>query len=219
MQILKAAELKNERVTALLYGPPGIGKTTLLGSLKGRTLIIDADKGTSVLAGNKNVDIIRLDENLGVLTEALKYLQGKCGYDNVCVDTLSELMNGMLACYGREGKNDGVPSLADYGRANMKVMDYCRQFRSLPANVIFTAWEERVEIVARDGSKYHQVRPMIRDKIVDNICGLCDIVGQLAVSVKEGREGEHYVRLDGDMSVIAKDRVRKRAHCTFAEVI
>jgi phage nucleotide-binding protein len=78
MQILKAAELKNEKVTALIYGPPGIGKTTLLGSLPGKTLVIDVDKGTSVLSGNENVDVVRLNEDLSNLPEILKYLQTKC---------------------------------------------------------------------------------------------------------------------------------------------
>ena len=49
MQILKATDLTEGKLTALIYGTPGMGKTTLLGTLPGRTLIIDVDKGTSVL--------------------------------------------------------------------------------------------------------------------------------------------------------------------------
>ena len=60
MQILKAKDLKQDKITALFYAPPGLGKTTLLGMLPGKTLIIDVDRGTSVLAGNDSVDIIRL---------------------------------------------------------------------------------------------------------------------------------------------------------------
>ena len=37
MQILKAAELTNDKQTILLYAPPGFGKTTLLGTLPGKT--------------------------------------------------------------------------------------------------------------------------------------------------------------------------------------
>lgn len=49
MRIL-AAELEREKVTAFIYAPPGMGKTTLLGSLPGKTLIIDVDRGTSGFA-------------------------------------------------------------------------------------------------------------------------------------------------------------------------
>jgi phage nucleotide-binding protein len=218
VQILKASELKNEHVTALIYGPPGIGKTSLLGAIPGKTLIIDVDRGASVLAEKENVEVVRLEEDLGNLKDILDTLQKKCEYRNICVDTLSEFAEGMLAYFGRIGKNDGLPTLQDYGRVNLKLMDYCRQFRALPANVVFTAWEEHAEVIAVDGSKYTQTRPMIRNKVVDNVCGLCDLVGRIQISAAKGREGERFVMLEGNLSVVAKDRLKKRQWCRFEEV-
>ena len=215
MRILKASELKEEKVTALLYGPPGIGKTTFLGMLPGKTLIIDVDKGTSVLKGNKNVDIVRLGEDLKDLPIVLRELGAKCEYDNICIDSLSELERGMLAYFGRVGNNDGVPGLQDYGRVNYKLVDYCRQYRALDANVLFTAWEDRREIVAPTGEKYTQICPLLRDKVVDNVCGLCDIVGQIAVS----KEGERFIRLEGSQGLVAKDRLGKRKFLKFGEAV
>ena len=75
MQILRAMELSEEKLTALIYGAPGMGKTTLLGTLPGRTLIVDVDKGTSVLRGTSTADIIRLSEDLHEMPEVLKELQ------------------------------------------------------------------------------------------------------------------------------------------------
>jgi len=216
MQILKASELKQEKQTILLYAPPGFGKTTLLGTLPGKTLIIDVDRGTSVLQGNKNVDIVRLDENLSDLPKACEMLEKKNEYQNVCLDSLSELEKAMLTVYGREGKNDGAPEQGHYLKVQFKLADYCRRFRALPANVIFTAWEVQKEIIAQDGSKYTQARPMISDKSVDLICGLCDVVGQIIISSKDG---ERYVRLKGATTVVAKDRLKKRDFCKFEELI
>ena len=206
MHVLKAKELKEEKVTALVYGPPGIGKTSFLGALPGKTLIIDVDKGTSVLKGNENVDIVRLTEDLKDLPELLKELGKKCDYANVCIDSLSELERGMLAFFGRRGTNDGVPGLQDYGRVNYKLVDYCRQYRALDANIVFTAWEDRREIVAPTGEKYTQLCPLLRDKVVDNICGLCDVVGRVTVT----KEGERVVILEGSQGLVAKDRIKKR---------
>ena len=216
MQILKASELSDEKLTALIYSPPGMGKTTLLGGLPGRTLIVDVDKGTSVLKGVCNVDIIRLSEDLHELPEILKELQSKCEYDNVCIDSLSELERGMLAYFGRTGKLDGVPDLQAYNRTDFKIIDWCRQFRALPCNIFFTAWEYQKEITSPTGEKYSQARPMLRDKNTDNVCGLCDLVGQIVMTPKDG---ERYVRLEGTMGVIAKDRIRKRKYCKFDEVL
>lgn len=216
MQVLKPKELTTEKATCLIYGIPGMGKTTLLGMLPGKTLILDIDRGTRVLSDCENVDIVRVSEDLHEIAEILKELQKKCDYQNVAIDSLSELERGLLAYYGRQGKNDGVPGIQDYGRANIKIVDWCRQFRILPCNVFFTAWEEQEEIIAATGEKFTQARPLIRDKIVDNICGLCDIVGQIVTSAKDG---ERYVRLEGSNNAVAKDRIYKRQFCKFEELI
>lgn len=219
---MKTDSLKAPHVTALIYGPPGIGKTTLLGSLPGKTLIIDVDRGTSVLSDSRNssnIDIVRLGDDLKNLPEIISELRDGGGYQNICLDTLSELINAMLTYLGRVGKNDGVPSMADYGRVNMKLMDYCRQLRALPANVVFTAWAENAEITARDGTKYSQLRPSLRDKIADNVCGLCDLIGFIDVSVKDEHKGERFIRLEGDPGVVAKDRIAHRKFCKFDELI
>lgn len=214
MQILKAESLTTDKITALIYAPPGMGKTTLLGGLPGKTLIIDIDRGTSVLSGNPNVDIVRLSDDLHEMNEILSELKSKCEYQNVALDSLSELQQGMLAYLGRIGKNNGVPDMQAYGRVDIRIIDWCRQFRALPCNVFFTAWEIQKEIVLPSGEKTLQARPLIRDKIVDNICGLCDLVGQIVMS-----DNERYILLEGSTNVVAKDRLFKRKYCKFEEVL
>ena len=214
MQILKAESLTTDKITALIYAPPGMGKTTLLGGLPGKTLIIDIDRGTSVLSGNPNVDIVRLSDDLHEMNEILSELKSKCEYQNVALDSLSELQQGMLAYLGRIGKNNGIPDMQAYGRVDIRIIDWCRQFRALPCNVFFTAWEIQKEIVLPSGEKTLQARPLIRDKIVDNICGLCDLVGQIVMS-----DNERYILLEGSTNVVAKDRLFKRKYCKFEEVI
>ena len=216
MKILKAAEIKPENLSVLIYGAPGMGKTTLLGTLSGRTLIIDADKGTSVLAGSEDVDVVRISENIGEIPGILKELQSKCEYDNVCIDSLSELERAMLAYFGRTGNNRGVPGLQDYQRVDYYIIDWCRQMRSLPCNVIFTAWEKYAEITSPNGEKYTRASPMLRDKNVENICGLCDLVGRI---VTKAEDGERYVWLEGRAEAVAKDRIYKRRYCKFGELL
>ncbi len=216
MQILKATDITTEKISAVIYAPPGMGKTTLLGMLPGKTLVIDVDCGTVVLKGNPNVDIVKLDESLSGLKETLTYLQKKCEYDNVCIDSLSELERGMLTVYGRGGKNNGAPELAHYNQVQFKIMDYVRLYRALPANVIFTAWESLTELIHQSGEKYTQTHPMLAGKGSDSVCGLCHIVGRIMISPKDG---ERYVWLEGSPTVVAKDRIFKRKYCKLEDLL
>lgn len=216
MKIMKAIDIKAEKLSVMIYGAPGMGKTTLLGTLPGRTLIIDVDKGTSVLAGSKEVDVVRIGENIGEIPSILKELQEKCEYENVCLDSVSELERAMLAYFGRTGNNRGVPGLQDYQRVDYYIIDWCRQMRSLACNVILTAWEKYTEITTPTGEKYTRASPMLRDKNMENICGLCDLVGRI---VTNSDNGERYVWLEGKADIVAKDRIYKRRYCDFGEVL
>ena len=119
MKIMNCKDLKAENLTVLIYGVPGMGKTTLLGKQEGRTLIIDA----SVLTWNESVDVVRISENVGEMGTIMKELQSQYEYDIVCVDSLSELERAMLAYFGRTGNNKGVPSLQDYQRVDCYIID------------------------------------------------------------------------------------------------
>lgn len=216
MQVLNAANLKAGNHTVFLYGPPGVGKTTALGMLPGKTLIIDVDRGTDVLIGNKNVDIVRLDPELKTMSEILEELSAKCPYENVCLDSLSELERAMLGILGRTGRNGGAPELAHYNQVQFKLVDLCRRLRILPANIVLTAWEEYKEVVALDGTKYTQTRPLLSGKTAENVCGLCDIVGELVLSQKDN---SRYVRLTATPTLVAKDRIWKREFCKADELL
>ena len=216
MNIINAKDIQHQHLTVLIYGTPGMGKTTLLGNLKGYTLIVDVDKGTSVLIGNENVDVLRLSKGADELRQVINELNVKCDYDNVCIDSLSELEGSMLSELGRKGRNNGVPELGDYNRTDCFLIDWCREARNINANIFFTAWEKYTDLYLPSGEKVTAVRPMLRDKNIERVCGLCDIVGRIEVNRETG---ERIVWLEGTSRKIAKDRIFKRQACKFEEVI
>ena len=215
MNIINAKDIQHPHLTVLIYGTPGMGKTTLLGKLKGRTLIVDVDKGTSVLTGCENVDVLRLSENFREVPELVKQLTASCPYDNVCLDSLSELERAILTRLA-SGNNNGIPSQQDYGKVNHSMMNICRQLRNIKANIFFTAWEQYTEVIAPSGEKYSRIEPMIRDKNMNNVVGLCDIVGRLYV---DRESEERRVWLEARPNIVAKDRIFKRQWCSCEEVI
>lgn len=216
MESFKISELEETKKSVVLYAPSGHGKTTALGMLKGKTLIIDIERGTSVLRGSENdITVIRLSNDLTDLGKILDKLEVKNDFDNICIDSLSELEKSMLTVLGRTGKNNSAPELSHYNVVSFKLIDYCRRFRALDSNVIFTGWEQLVEHVNLDGSKYTKAKIMLSGKTSETITGLCDIVGRLEIDDK----GDRFINLTASATVTAKDRIDKRKNCKVEELI
>lgn len=237
MEILKLQTLtkKVRPFTALLYCPPGVGKTTALGLLAeraegGKTLIIDVDRTVTtalskgaVVKNIDNIDIIQIDiyhawdswsALLVQLDEWAK--QGKLdGYYNICVDNISELERCILSDLGNKGKNKGVPAQADYQYMQFKLVNSLRFLKSLNVNVVLTAWETVEQFTNPDGSSFSRVYPKCNSKIVDNICGLCDIVGKI-VAKPDGTRG---IVLEATQNIYAKNQYDNRKGCLVEDFI
>ena len=219
MKIMKCSEISLPRISALIYGVPGRGKTTLCGMLPGKTLIIDVDnRGINVLRGKTNVDYIPLREDLSDLKATLDELEklSPFPYDTLVIDSLSELEKNMLTVLGRSARNNGAPELAHYNQVQYKIADYVRRFRALPCNTVFTAWETAKEVTCRDGSKVQIFKPQLSGNTADCVCGLVDIVGRIEINPQNAHR---FVRLGGGFNVVAKDRLYKRDICEFPDLL
>jgi len=214
------SDIKDKKKVILLYGSPGTGKTTAIGKLKGKTLIIDVDEGAYVLdKKNKNIEIWTLEKDLSDLKNVFEDLEKKCPYDNICLDSISTLEKKMLTLYGRSGRNDGAPEMLHYSRTGFKLADYFNRLIDLPANIIITAWERKEEIIKKNGTKFNRVMPLLSGKTPEYIMGICGLVGHVEISEKEETAGERYIRLDKTEEIDAKDRYDKRIYCKVEDLI
>ena len=235
MDYPKLTDLVKEKhpFTALLYCPTGVGKTTALGLIaeksKGKTLILDVDRTVVTTLSKMEVvkDLSKIDvrpiDNVNTWSDwenALKELavlkkEGKLNYENICVDNISELERCILSDLGSQGKNKGVPAQADYQYMQFKLVNSLRFFKSLGVNVIWTAWETVEQFQNPDGSTYNRQYPKCSVKIVDNICGLCDIVGKI-IAKQDGTRG---IVLEATQNIYAKNQIDTRKGCLVEEFI
>lgn len=233
MQKLEELVAKKQPYTALFYCSTGVGKTTTAGLIaeksKGKTLILDVDRtiATSLGKGEIVKDISRIDirqiDNVHTWSDwesAMKELSelknsGNMDYENIVVDNISELERCILSDLGSQGKNKGVPAQADYQYMQFKLVNSLRFMKSLGANIIWTAWETYENYTMTDGTQYTRSYPKISAKIVDNICGLCDIVGKI-VAKQDGTRG---IVLEATQNVYAKNQIDNRKGCLVEEFI
>ena len=219
MQIKKATDIEQTKGTYLIYGAPGKGKTSTAKYFPGKTLILVIDRTSKVLRGEKNVDIVYIDNEDtwndwgNTLADLTTNYVGV--YDNVVVDNVSELERCILSSLGAEGKNNGVPSQGDYQYMQFRMVNSLRYMKNLDSNLIWTAWEEIDLWTDSDGSSYNIALPQINRKIRNNILGLCDVVGRLMVK----EDDERGFILKATDSTYAKNQLDNRSGCKQSELI
>lgn len=233
MQRLEELVAKKQPYTALLYCSTGVGKTTAVGLIaektKGKTLILDVDRTIATSLGKMEVvkDISRIDirqvDNVHTWNDWEKVLmelaemkkKGELPYETIAVDNISELERCILSDLGSQGKNKGVPAQADYQYMQFKLVNSLRFMKSLGVNVIWTAWETYENYTMPDGTQYTRSYPKISAKIVDNICGLCDVVGKIMAK----QDGTRGIILEATQNVYAKNQKDSRKGCLVEDFV
>ena len=226
LEIKKATELTQSNATFLIYGNPGVGKTTAIKYLPGKTLVLDIDRSSTVLKGEENIDVVEIDahniwkEWLDTVAELINNQSAYAEYDNLVVDNVSELFRASLANLGRDGKNKRVPEQSHYQQVDFTILDSLRGLQKLNKRLIFTAWETSDQWTTEGGQAFNRSMPDIRFKIFNNFIGLCDVVAQLVVSVdQKSDEVKRGYILQPTNSVFAKNRLDDRAGCKVEDLI
>lgn len=211
-----------------VYCAPGVGKSTFLGIIgeqsEGKTLVVSIDNTfVSTMAKDEvvhdfeRIDVEILDTSSGHKDERRQWVGGTwanweamCAYirehaaeyENICIDNVSELEKAILDDLGRQGKNNGVPSQADYQYMQFRLISSLRFLKSLGKNVYMTFWESTEPYIEPNGNQYTRSYPMVSKKIVDNICGLCDVVAKIIIN----KEGERGLVLEATQNIYAKNQ-------------
>lgn len=224
MEIIKATDISQNSYTYLIYGNQGIGKTSSLKYLPGKTLVIDVDKSSAVLAGEENIDITTIDTSdawaswnklASEIIENKKQIEET--YDNLVLDNVTELFRANLENLGKLGKNQGVPSMADYQKVDFLIMRAIRVLKSMNIRLVFTAWEKTDEYTSENGQTFNRAFPDLRNGIANNFMGLCDVIARLVVTKRNDERVLGFI-LQPQADVMAKNRLDNRAGCLVDEL-
>lgn len=224
MKIIKAKEITEPKHTYMIYANPGMGKTTSLKFIPGKKLVIDIDKSSSVLKGEDDIDIAEIDthniweEWMETVKELLTKPENFKEYDVIIVDNLSELFRATLSNLGRIGKNNRVPSQADYQRVDFTILDSLRALKNLNKTLVLTAWETTDQYQMENGQSFTRSMPDIRPKIVNNFMGLCDVVARLTVTKDENGNEKRGFILQPTNSIYAKNRLSDAKGCKVEDL-
>ena len=214
MQITNAKDITLDNSTYLIYANPGMGKTSTVKYLPGKTLYVPLDNTHSVLNGCDNIDIVAFNSHDAWASwqELIKWLANAdlSKYDNLVFDNISELTRSMLGNLGREGKNNRVPSMMNYQQIDFFIIDSVRFIQTLGKRVLITAWETTDKWELPSGQAVNRAYPDVRDKILNNLMGLCQVVGKLVIRQESQERG--FILQPTDY-IFAKNQLDDRKGC------
>lgn len=217
IKLSNAANIVKKNTAYLLYGNPGMGKTTTVKFLPGKTLLLDIDKTSHVLKGCDHIDILDIplkdtfDYWVKLMDEMPKIVKN---YDNIVIDNISELERCLLSDLGAKGKNKGTPAMGDYQHVQFLLPHSLRYLKNLNKTIILLAWEYPQRISDVDGNEYTQIMPQLQSKTVNVVCGLCDVVGRLMI-----KDTTRFYLLESKANVYAKNQLDDRKYAKQDEII
>lgn len=227
MKIVKAENVKRTRNwRILIYGKAGLGKTSLIRHLKGKTIVLSMDNSHKVLEGAENVDIRTIDD-AGVVSFDRKHPSEDIekfitevdevisNYDNLVIDNVSSLQSDWFIEQGRKSKNGISNELQHYNQWTNYFLRILTAIYNKPINIYITAWEDIHELNLETGQIITQYVPQIRNSVLNQLLGLTDVVGRILVNAKTGARG---LILEGSEGTYAKNRLDSRTACKIEEL-
>ena len=225
--------LQTAGVSAIIYGESGIGKTHFAGTLPGKTLILAAEaNGIKTLARSENagnIEVVYLPEPGATIEETNdrynRYFDAlmvrDLAYDNIVLDSATELANQLLIQKTDPSKNGGIPTMKNYGEVQFAMKRYLRILRDLAQvkgkNVIVIALEAELVLSQNEDAQHSKTHPALSGKkLSPEAEGLFDIVAHL----EKRSDGTRVFRLEGNDQFVAKDRFgRKGCAATGAALL
>lgn len=221
MKLLNTKDMsraKNWRIC--IYGKAGIGKTSTIKFLKGKTFVLDLDNSSKVLADpEREIEIGQINRTKPIeeINDFLQSLLPKISkeYDNLVIDNVSSFETDWFIERGRNSKSGINNEIQDYSTWKNYFLRVIGAIYQSDINILVTAWERQRDITAETGQSFTQFVPDLRDSVINNFMGLTDVVARMIVNPKTSERG---FILDGNNAVFAKNRLDHRKACQASEL-
>ncbi len=200
---------------AMIWGSPGSGKTVAATApTKEKILLLCSDNSSVVLNmfDRKNVTVEKVEhwidpgDGKNYFTKQFETALASGKYTLIVVDNLTDLKEMALLEIEEQGKIKDIRQV--YQAVYMAIKRLTRMAANAKCHVTFTAWDDAEEIVRQDGTLALRQYPNLPKKILPQVLGLCNIVGQMAKAPnKEGKMTWFLITEDSETRYGCKDQL------------
>jgi phage nucleotide-binding protein len=202
----------------MIWGSPGSGKTVAATApAKEKILLLCSDNSSVVLNmfDRKNVAVERVEhwidpgdgENYFTRQFEKALTSGK--YTLIVVDNLTDLKELAIQEIEDAGKIKDIRQI--YQAVYTALKRLTRMAANAKCHVTFTAWDDSEEITKADGTLAIRQYPNLPKKVLPQILGLCNVVGQMSKAKNKAGETVWYVITeDSETRYGCKDQVYGR---------
>lgn len=210
--------IESNRISMIIYGEPGVGKTTLVKTVPGNKLIINAENGLLSLKGTnipvyditvdangKKLDRVYRFEKLIHLLKMLNEDEYKKKFQWLIFDSLTEITQCLVE-YLKAKHPDSKDALKLWGEYNDNVQHLVKELRDFaPYNILMFA----LEAVDKDESGRRFVGIDVNGKVSTRIPAMFDECFQLKTFTNDEGIQKRFLITSKYENNIAKDRSGK----------
>ena len=202
----------------MIWGSPGSGKTVAATAPpKEKILLLCSDNSSVVLNmfERKNVEIERVEHWLdpgdgkNYFSKQFENALNSGKYTCIVVDNLTDIKEMALLEIDADGKIKDIRQV--YQAVYMAIKRLTRMAANAKCHVTFTCWDDSEEITKNDGSLALRQFPNLPKKILPQVLGLCNIVGQMCKGKdKDGKMSWFLITEDSETRYGCKDQLYGR---------
>lgn len=206
---------------AMIWGSPGSGKTVAATAPKNEKILLLCSDNSSVVLNmfeRENVTIERvehwLDQGDGenYFSKQFENALNSGKYTLIVVDNLTDIKEMALLEIQDQGQIKDIRQV--YNCVYLAIKRLTRLAANAKCHVTFTAWDDGEEITKNDGTLALRMQPNLPQKILPQVIGLCNIVGQMAKAKdKEGNMRWFLITEDSETRYGCKDQLYGRKTC------
>jgi phage nucleotide-binding protein len=203
---------------AMIWGSPGSGKTVAATAPKKEKILLLCSDNSSVVLNmfeRKNVTVERVEhwidqgDGKNYFAKQFETALSSGKYTLIAVDCLTDLKELALLEIEEQGRIKDIRQV--YQTVYQALKRLLRMAANAKCHVIFTAWDDSEEVVKLDGTLGLRQFPNLPKKILPQVLGLCNIVGQMyKIKDKDGNTRWFLVTEDSETRYGCKDQLYGR---------